>query len=102
MCSYGGCLGASWTDKMTELAVLIWDFEDVDDPESFMVSAEGHNVLLWVLVPIPIIANTKRDACDQMSDRVLAYIRNGGSDSAIPATIEDVEADIDQVETGSP
>jgi len=89
VCSYGGCLGATWTDKATDLAVLIWDFENADDEESLAVSAEGHNVLLWFFLPIPIIANTKRDACDQMSDQVLAYVRTGSSENAIPATLED-------------
>jgi len=91
LCSYGGCIGTGWTDKKTDLAVLIWDLQDLDNQKSASVSAEGKNVFLWFFLPIPIIANTKEKACNYMSEQILNFVRNEDIDTAIPVTIDDLK-----------
>ncbi len=72
----GGALGVTWTDKATQLGVLIWDLEIPNDQVDFSVKAEGRNTMIWIGLPIPIIANTQRGACDEMTENVLAYLRD--------------------------
>ena len=98
LCSYGGCVGAGWADKRTDLAVLIWDLQDVNNQKSMRVSAEGKNVFVWFLLPIPIIANTKEKACNYMSEQILSFVRNEDINTAIPVTIDDLKLDSDDFE----
>jgi hypothetical protein len=98
LCSYGGCVGAGSADKRTDLAVLIWDLQDVNNQKSMRVSAEGKNVLVWFLLPIPIIADTKEKACNYMSEQILNFVRNEDIDTAIPVTIDDLKPDSDDFE----
>lgn len=63
----GGCLG--WTNWTNEGAynAEIWDLKRGVEVSSFELDARGTSHLIGLVVPIPLLANVKGNACDVMA-----------------------------------
>ena len=85
-----GCYGVATIDKLTHLAVLIWDLQNIKDRESLDVAATGKTVVPAFILPIPFIANTKRKACNLMAEEVSSFIKNENLDTAIRMSTEEI------------
>ena len=90
---YPACAGVATADKTTNLAVLIWDLQNIDHQQSTDVSAVGKNVLIGFILPIPIIANTKQKACKMMVEQVSSFMHNENIETGIPMSIEEFGPD---------
>ena len=88
--TYPACGGVATADKSTNLAALIWDLQNIEHQQSTDISAVGENVLIGFILPIPIIANTKKKACSLMAEEVSSFIKNENLDTAIPMSTEEI------------
>lgn len=71
----GGCLGwTNWTNEGTYNAE-IWDLQRGVEASSFDLDARGTSHLIGLVVPIPLLANVKGDACDAMANLVAFAIQ---------------------------
>jgi len=71
----GGCLG--WTNWTNEGAynAEIWDLKRGVEASSFELDARGTSHLIGLVVPIPLLANVKGNACDTMAQWVAFAMR---------------------------
>ena len=76
----GGCFGFSRWEKVSSMAAIIWDLHTTKELEKAAVSATGHSSVVGIIFPIPIIALTKREACNLMAKKIVTRIEAASSD----------------------
>jgi hypothetical protein len=71
----GGCLGFSWQREATRLDAALWSLDSVNGPRRESAKSEGAFVMPAFLLPVPIPARTKADACRELGSRIAIAIR---------------------------
>jgi len=73
----GGCLGwTAWTNEGAYTAE-IWDLKLGIEAGSFELDARGTSHLIGLLVPIPLLANVKGNACSAVAHWIAFSVRGG-------------------------
>ena len=70
----GGCLGAEWAHKKSDVAVAIWDLEATQEVGTLEVSSEGVFSLVCFGLPIPLISATETAACEVAAEYVTRFL----------------------------
>lgn len=79
----GGCLGLAWQDEHTALSATLWDLRERHaaaggagaETERIEARAEGRSVMPAFILPIPLPARTRDEACGELGRRIAASIR---------------------------
>lgn len=65
-------IGAVWWDKETQLRAEVWDLARMDKLGDLNASASGKAIVgAYIILPIPIIPATEREACDNLAKQIL-------------------------------
>lgn len=72
----GGCLGAKWATKESNIAVTIWDLKAAQKTGTLTAKSEGTFAVICIGLPIPIISATETAACGAAAER-LANLLSG-------------------------
>ena len=70
----GGCLGLAWTNKDTQVRIVIWDLGSHTPSARQETRAQGTSWMPAFLLPIPIPALTEREACLDISRQLTDFI----------------------------
>lgn len=77
-CSIGpggaGCLGFGTWDNESLYEAAIWDFENMTTVGKIKADAKGTSYMPAVVVPIPLIARVKANACKGLSDQLRSFL----------------------------
>lgn len=77
-CSIGpggaGCLGFGTWDNESLYEAAIWDFENRTTVGKIKADAKGTSYMPAVVVPIPLIARVKANACKGLSDQLRSFL----------------------------
>jgi hypothetical protein len=84
----GGCLGFAWQDQATQLHAALWDLENRRRTAEEDAGAAGRSVVPAFLLPIPLMVNTRADACRELGRRVARAITRSGDSAPPPAAGE--------------
>lgn len=74
----GGCLGFAWQDQNTQLHAALWDLERRRRIAAEDAAAGGRSVVPAFVLPIPLMVNTRADACRELGRRVARAIARSG------------------------
>jgi hypothetical protein len=75
----GGCLGFAWQSESTSLDAALWSI-DGDAPVSRQAAkTEGTSVMPAFVLPIPIMARTRSEACEELGTRLANAIRGSAA-----------------------
>ena len=69
----GGCFGFAWWDDTSSYKASVWDLNQAVAVGNVSTSVTGTSVIPAVIIPIPILARTQSNACDELSDQILAF-----------------------------
>ncbi|MBT5542150.1 MAG: hypothetical protein HOK34_04895, partial [Gammaproteobacteria bacterium] len=69
----GGCFGFAWWDDTSSYKASVWDLNQAVAVGNVSTSVTGTSVIPAVIIPIPILARTQSNACDGLSDQILAF-----------------------------
>ena len=77
-CSIGpggaGCLGFGTWDNESLYEAAIWDFENMTTVGKIKADAKGTSYMPAVVVPIPLLARVKANACKGLSDQLRSFL----------------------------
>jgi hypothetical protein len=76
----GGCFGFAWQDETTALSATIWSLADANVAQREDAKAEGTSVVPAFLLPLPILAQTRQEACNELGSRIALAIRKTASE----------------------
>jgi len=71
----GGCLGFVWQGETTNFDAALWALDDGASVRRESAKVEGTFIMPAFVLPIPIPARTKVDACRELGTRIAAAIR---------------------------
>ena len=74
----GGCLGFGTWDNESNYEASIWDFENLTSVGQISTDAKGTSYMPAVVVPIPLIARVKSNACKGMGDQLKSFLDAAG------------------------
>jgi hypothetical protein len=69
-----GCFGYVWWDESTQLDAVLWNLGIDGEPEHAQAHDEGTSLVLGWVLPVPILARTKIDACNELGATVTRVI----------------------------
>lgn len=75
---FGGCGGVSTSEERTYISVALWDLQVPQASTETAGSDTGKNVMLGLILPIPILTDTKNPACADAARKILEAIKAGG------------------------
>jgi len=75
-----GCFGFAWQDETTALSATIWSLADANVAQREDAKAEGTSVVPAFLLPVPILAQTRQEACNELGSRIALAIRKTASE----------------------
>ena len=61
-----GCFGFVWWDKDSSYKVAIWDLKETASVGDIRAQVSGTSYLPAVVIPIPILVNTRGTACKKL------------------------------------
>lgn len=70
-------MGFAWRDETTVLVVGLWSLDSARLAARETVDAKGTSLLPAVGLPIPLMAQTRGQACSEISQRIVTTIRRG-------------------------
>jgi hypothetical protein len=70
----GGCLGFAWVGEQTELQAALWELGTPGPLGKRSAAARGNTYWPAVLLPIPIPARTKSEACRELASKIGEFI----------------------------
>ena len=77
-CSIGpggeGCLGFGTWDNESLYEAAIWDFENMTTVGKIKADAKGTSYMPAIVVPIPLLARVKANACKGLSDQLRSFL----------------------------
>lgn len=82
----GGCLGFAWQDQSTRLQAALWDLERGQRTAEEEAGAVGRSVVPAFLLPIPLMANTRAEACRELGRRVARAITRSEGSAPAPSS----------------
>ncbi len=76
--SYGGagCLGFIWQGESTTLGAILWDLGTSAQAAQSHATAKGTSLLPALILPIPIPAHSRSEACRELGQRIAATIES--------------------------
>lgn len=74
----GGCLGFGTWDNESSYEASIWDFENLTTVGQISSDAKGTSYMPAVVVPIPLIAQVKGNACKGLGDQLRSFLLSEG------------------------
>ena len=74
----GGCLGFGTWDNESKYEAAIWDFENLVTVGQISTEAKGTSYMPAVVVPIPLIARVKSNACKGMGEQLRSFLGSPG------------------------
>lgn len=77
----GGCLGFSWRGETTALDAALWSLDDGILLGHESTRAEGKSVMPAFVLPVPIPARTKAEACQELGGRIARAIRQAAAEA---------------------
>lgn len=77
----GGCLGFSWQGETTALDAALWSLDDGAKLGHESAKAEGKSVMPAFVLPVPIPARTKAEACHELGSRIARAIRQAAAEA---------------------
>ena len=78
----GGCLGFVWQGETTALNAALWSLDDSIKIRHEGAKVEGTFVMPAFILPVPIPARTKAQACDELGSRIAHAIRQTAAEHA--------------------
>ncbi len=78
----GGCLGFSWQGETTALDAALWSLDDGVKLGHEYAKAEGKFMMPAFVLPVPIPARTKAEACHELGRRIALAIRQAAAEHA--------------------
>ncbi len=75
-----GCLGLLLREKTSGITAVVWDLREGTRTGELGVTVEGVSVVPAFILPIPLIAPTKSQACRELGDRLTKLIPTALSD----------------------
>ncbi|HET9699760.1 MAG TPA: hypothetical protein VFP70_02450 [Burkholderiales bacterium] len=82
----GGCLGFAWQDQNTRLHAALWDLERSLRIATEDAAAAGRSIVPAFGLPIPLMVNTRADACRELGRRVARAIARPGDSAPAPSS----------------
>lgn len=70
-----GCFGFAWIDKDTSINAEVWGIGDAINRKSLETNTSGTTRIPAFIAPIPILARTEANACKEMGNQVVDYLR---------------------------
>lgn len=70
----GGCLGFGTWENESKYEASIWDFENRVNVGQISADAKGTSYMPAVVVPIPLIARVKANACRGMGEQLRSFL----------------------------
>lgn len=91
----GGCLGFTWRGETTALDAALWSLDDGVRIRREDAKVEGTFVMPAFILPVPIPARTKAQACHELGRRIAHAIRQSIATQAVkpqePASVRQRE-----------
>ncbi|MBT7753413.1 MAG: hypothetical protein HN733_03020 [Gammaproteobacteria bacterium] len=69
----GGCFGFAWWDDTSSYSASVWDLNEAIVVGNVSATVTGTSVIPAIVIPIPILARTQSNACQGLSDQILAF-----------------------------
>ena len=79
----GGCLGFTWRGETTALDAALWSLDDGVRIRREDAKVEGTFVMPAFILPIPIPARTKAQACHELGSQIARAIRQTAAEQAV-------------------
>lgn len=79
----GGCLGFSWRGETTALDAALWSLDDGVKLGHESARAEGKFVMPAFVLPMPIPARTRAEACHELGSTIARAIRQAAAEARI-------------------
>ncbi len=80
-CSIGpggaGCIGFGTWDNESNYEASIWDFQSRTSVGQISADAKGTSYMPAIIVPIPLIARVKSNACKGLGDQLRGFLVSG-------------------------
>lgn len=70
----GGCLGAGWAAKESNVAVTVWDLKAAHKSGTLTARSEGISGVVCIGLPFPIISATETAACGAAAERLVKFL----------------------------
>lgn len=80
----GGCLGFAWQHENTALNAALWRLRNGGIVQRNQASVQGTSLVPAFGLPIPILAQTKSNACSELGRQVSTTIRRQMADTIRP------------------
>jgi len=78
----GGCFGFAWQGETTALDAALWFLGDGPSLQRKAATVEGTTLIPAFVLPIPIPARTKAEACRELGTRIATAIRQMAAERA--------------------
>ena len=69
----GGCFGFKSWDKTSSYEATIWDLKHLTEKGKVKVDSKGASYMLGIIAPIPLIAQVKGVACEDISSQLKGF-----------------------------
>lgn len=73
----GGCFGFAQWDDEANYEASIWDFKDLTLSGKISAETKGTSYLPAVIVPVPLLARVKANACHSLANQLSAFLTDG-------------------------
>ncbi len=77
-CSIGvggaGCFGFGTWEKESDYEAVIWDYDNLENMGQISADAAGTSYMPAIIVPIPIIAQVQKNACNAMGQQLRSFL----------------------------
>lgn len=72
-----GCIGFSTWEKDSTYEVEVWDMKTFDEVAELSSQGTGRSYMPAIVVPIPLIARVKTNACKGIADQIMSMFNTG-------------------------
>jgi len=70
----GGCLGFGTWDDEARYEASVWDFNNLTSVGPISANAKGTSYMPAIVVPIPLLARVKSNACKALGDQLKSFL----------------------------
>lgn len=70
----GGCFGFAWWQKDADYDASVWDLHGLESAGTVSTDVSGTSFMPALVIPIPLIANTRGRACNTLADQLHSFI----------------------------
>jgi hypothetical protein len=77
----GGCFGFAWWQNDADYEASVWDLQELELAGTVTTDVSGTSFLPALVIPIPLIARTKTNACKSLAGQLQIFIADS-DDSA--------------------